>query len=147
MNTIIRTTEEAAMAVRSMSDTLRMSAAMAVRSYKRHLPGGLPPSEMDIEELVRDALTAARRMAGISDRLSMAADRMAPVTDAQAVARVDAMLEPVRILLDEAFDALMHLDADIADPKGEMVMVYTHLDSTRHKLREIMEGCDGQARH
>ena len=135
------TTEEAAMAVRSMSDTLRMSAYIASRISRLRLH----PPEMDIEELIREALSVARRMADISDRLNMAADRMAQVTDAQAVARVDMMLEPVRILLDEAFDALMHLDADIAEPKEALVMVCTHLDGARHKLREIMEGDHGQA--
>lgn len=146
MSDLTRAIEEMAMAVRSVSDVLALSADMAFRFTKHRLPGGLPPSERETEELVRDALNAARRMAGISDRLCMEADRMAgPPTDAQAAARVDAMLEPIRILLDQAFDALMHLDADISDPKGELVQVYAHLDGARHKLRGIMEGDHGQA--
>ena len=145
MSDLARAIEERAVAVRSVSDALALSADMAIRFTEHRLPGGLPPSERETEELIRDALNAARRMAGISDRLYRTADRMAPVTDAQAAARVDAMLEPVRILLDQAFDALMHLDADISDPKGELVQVYAHLDGARHKLRGIMEGDHGQA--
>lgn len=130
------------MAVRSVSDALALSADMASR-FARHYLSVSPPSEREAEELVRDALTAARRMAGISDRLYWEADRMAPVTDVQAAARVDAMLEPIRIILDQVFDALMHLNADISDPKGELVQVYAHLDGARHKLRGIMEGDNG----
>lgn len=145
MSGFIRETEESALAVRSLSDALMLSADIVNRCARHCLPGRTPPSERETEELVRSALDAARRMAGISDRLYWAADRMAPVTDRTAAARAEAMLEPVRITLDWAFDALMHLDADISDPKGELVQVYAHLNGARQKLREIMEGDHGEA--
>lgn len=145
MSDLTRTIEERALAVRSVSDALALSADMALRFTKHCLPGGLPPSERETEELIRDALTAARRMAGISDRLYREADRIAPVTDSTAAARTEAMLEPVRITLDWAFDALMYLDADISDPKGELVKMFVHLNGARQKLREIMEGDHGEA--
>lgn len=145
MSDLTRAIEERALAVRSVSDAFALSADMAIRFTKHCLPGGLPPTERETEELIRDALAAARRMAGISDRLYREADRMAPVTDASAAARTEAMLEFIRLILGEAFDSLMHLDADISDPKGELVQVYAHLDGARHKLREIMEGDHGQA--
>lgn len=145
MSGLTRKTEESAMAVRSVSDALMLSADIVNRSTKHCLPGRIPPSERETEELVRAALDTARRMAGISDRLYREADRMAPVTDASAAARTEAMLEFIHLILGEAFDSLMHLDADISDPEGELVQVYAHLDGARHKLREIMEGDHGQA--
>ena len=137
MSDLARTIEERAVAVRSLSDALLLSSAVIERMAGS--PVLKSPSERDVEGLVRDALDTARRMAGIAGRLDKEADRMAPVTDATAAARVDAMLRTMRVQLDYATDALMHLDADISDPKGELVQVYAHLDGARHRLREIME--------